>query len=219
MAKVDYRHGTKQTYLGLTERLDTALYFCTDTRELFKGDDLYSAGLRMVSGYEALPEYTVAADGILYLCEDSGEGYVLSDSRDSWVQVIYGVDDDTVHINTDGLIAVKAVKLTQVTGLADELNGIKELINESKAPTASADTAGIVKIGEEFGISDDGTISLKAIPVNKVTGLEEKLSSLEKEIAEKVTVTDASQIKFDGENLDKVLSELYTSIVWNDMDA
>ena len=45
--KVRYKQGTKQQYLALPERLSNALYWCTDTRELFKGDQLYSDGVRL----------------------------------------------------------------------------------------------------------------------------------------------------------------------------
>lgn len=205
--------------MELPEHFENALYFCTDTMELYKGDDSYSAGLRTIESYGALPEHNAAADGVVYLCLDSGNGYILNETRDGYIQVIHGVDNESVEINADGLIAVKAVSLSQVTGLDDEITQIKALIQVNKSPIASADTAGVIKIGEEFDISDDGTVSLKAIPFNKVTGLEDRLNSIEKEIADSVTATDASQIKFNGESLDKVLNEIYTSVVWNDMDV
>lgn len=121
-SKVIYKHGTKETYLGLTSRLSNALYFCTDTKELFKGDDLYSDGLRVVNNYLSLPLFPLAADGILYFCEDTGCGYVLSASRDSWIQVLSGVDNDTIELNEDGLITVKSVDMNRVSGLSDALS-------------------------------------------------------------------------------------------------
>lgn len=83
--KVVYKQGSKQTYLGLTSRLSNALYFCTDTKELYKGDDLYSDGLRFVASISALPEFSKAADGILYYCQAEETCFVLNEARDDWL--------------------------------------------------------------------------------------------------------------------------------------
>lgn len=83
--KVVYKQGSKQTYLGLTSRLSNALYFCTDTKELYKGDDLYSDGLRFVSSISTLPEFSNAADGILYYCQAEKTCFVLNEARNDWL--------------------------------------------------------------------------------------------------------------------------------------
>ena len=123
---VAYKYGTKQTYLGLAERNPYALYWCTDTRELYKGDDLYSDGVRFAESYAALPEYTVAADGILYICKDTGNGYVLNETRDGWTQVVYGLDNATVGLNESGLLTVKQIPITSVTGLESRLEDLEQ---------------------------------------------------------------------------------------------
>ena len=180
--KVSYKYGTKQTYLGLPEHLSNALYFCTDTKELFKGDDLYSDGLRIVANFDALPEFAVAAEGILYFCEDSGCGYVLNAARDRWLIVIHGVDGKSIEINSDGLMSVKAVEIGKVTGLTDELSRIEALIaagGGGEVSIATKELAGIVKPGDEFDISEDGTLSLSTVEITKVTGLEERFAAVE----------------------------------------
>lgn len=83
--KVVYKQGSKQTYLGLASRLSNALYFCTDTKELYKGDDLYSDGLRFVSSISTLPEFSKASDGILYYCQAEETCFVLNETRDDWL--------------------------------------------------------------------------------------------------------------------------------------
>lgn len=133
MAKVQYKQGTKATYLGLTNRSSTALYFCTDTKELFKGDDIYSDGLRIVDNYANLPTFKVAADGILYFCTDSGSGYLLNETRDGWLPVVHGVDNNTIEYNSSGLMAVKAVPITAVTGLAERLQAVEQGANSQHA--------------------------------------------------------------------------------------
>lgn len=176
--KVLYKHGTKQTYLNLAERSPNALYWCTDTKELFKGDDLYSDGVRLVESYAGLPAFEFAADGILYVCKDTGNGYVLNEARNKWVQVIYAVDDETVEINENGFIAVKQIPITSVTGLEGRLTSIEQSVIAG-APIATAETAGIVKASDEIAVAEDGTMSIAAIPQSKVDGLETRLSSIE----------------------------------------
>lgn len=166
--KVLYKKGTKATYLGLSEHLSNALYFCTDTCELYKGDDLYTDGVRSVSSFSELPTFVEAADGKLYLCEDSGNCYVLNATRDGWRQVFFGYDKGTFELNESGLLAVKAIPIGSVTGLADELKRIEQEV-----------VAGGVKPGPEFELGDDGTLELKAVEISKVNGLEERLAAIE----------------------------------------
>lgn len=166
--KVLYKKGLKETYLGLKERSANALYFCTDSKELYKGNDLYTDGLRIVDSYEALPVPTAAADGKLYFCEDTGNGYVLNAARDGWTPVFYGFDGETIGLNDNGLLSVKAVPIGSVMGLADELERIEKEV-----------VAGGVKPGPEFELGEDGSLELKAVEISKITGLEERLTAIE----------------------------------------
>lgn len=180
-AKVSYKQGTKATYLSLPEHLATALYFCTDTRELFKGDDLYTDGLRLVSNHAALPEFAVAADGILYFCEDNGCGYVLNTARNGWITVIHGVDNATLEIGDDGLMQVKAVPVDSVTGLGAYVDSIvQKAVGELDVDVdfATVEKAGIVKPGEGLTVDADGTLRLESVEISQIAGLEERLADL-----------------------------------------
>lgn len=177
--KVAYKQGTKKTYLGLAQKLPNALYFCTDTKELFRGDDLLSDGVRLVASFSALPQFEQAADGILYFCEDSGCGYVLNETRDAWIVVLHGADGETIEVNENGMLAVKAIPIGKVSGLEERISAVEKSILAG-APIATKGTAGIVKPGEDFAIDKDGTLSLVEIPQTKITGLEERLSNIEK---------------------------------------
>lgn len=106
MPVVSYKQGTKAQYLGLVSRDPYALYWCTDTKELFKGDDLYTDGLRVVNDKGSLPSFEVAAEGKVYFCADTGSAFVLNSTRDNWVQVLAGVDGTTIRINESGLLEV-----------------------------------------------------------------------------------------------------------------
>lgn len=237
--KVSYKQGSKATYLKLTTRSPAALYFCTDTRELFKGDDLYSDGLRLVSSFSALPAFSVAADGILYFCEDNGCGYVLNTARTAWIPVVYGVDHETLTINELGLMRVQAVPVGCVSGLDDHVDElIKQTVAnmELQVGLATVDKAGIMKPGAEFTVNDDGTLMLEAVDIAKVTGLEERLSNIEAALSPvTIAALDADQFELDeesvlhligvdtgivthrGDNLRDVLDALLKAAVWEDM--
>lgn len=178
MAKVRYVQGKKASYLALDSYDPLALYFCTDTNELFKGDQLYSDGVRIVLNYESLPAFSVAADGILYYCKSNGCGYVLNEERNGWLVAIHGVDNDTIAVNEQGLLSVEAIPIEKVTGLSDELQRIEKIVVDG-ASVATADKAGIVKPGSEFAVSADGTLSLVSVEIAKVGGLEERLAAVE----------------------------------------
>jgi hypothetical protein len=77
---------TKEKQINRQQYDKNALYFCTDSKEFYRGDQLLTDGIRIV---DTLPELNVAADGILYFIEDTKNGYVLNTSRDGWVQIIY----------------------------------------------------------------------------------------------------------------------------------
>lgn len=172
--KVSYKQGTKATYLGLLNRDPYALYFCTDTKELFRGDDLYSDGLRLVSSFDALPSFALAADGILYFCKDNGCGYVLSENRDEWIPIVYGIDNATIGLNSDGLLSVKNIQMDTVVGLNDKLTEIESRI-------LSVDSASL-KPSDEFTVSDDGVLSIQKIEPAKISGLEDRLQTIEQAI-------------------------------------
>lgn len=181
MAKVKYVQGKKASYLALGVYSDQSLYFCTDTHELYKGSHLYSDGIRFVQNYASLPEFNVAADGILYYCKDTGSCYVLNEARDAWLAVLHGIDNDTIGVNGDGLLAVTAVPIAKVTGLTDELQRVEAAV-AAASKVATAETAGVVKPGDEFAVDEDGTISLVSVSADKVAGLEDRLSKIENAI-------------------------------------
>lgn len=236
MAKVSYKQGLKSTYLGLSERLATALYFCTDTHELFKGDDLYTDGLRVVVSHAALPEFTKAAEGKIYYCADSKCGYVLNETRDGWTQVIFGTDGETLEVNEGGLMQVKAIPVEKVAGLDTYVNGLVEKAVgnlDLSVDVATKEKAGIVKPGNDFEVSADGTLSLKAVAIEKVTGLEDRLNEFQpvakaglnpaqmeiKDNVLSIIGVDSGVVSHRGASLQSVLDDMSKSLMWEDMDA
>ena len=113
----------------------------------------------------------IAADGKIYYCKDTGICYVLNEARDGWFTPFLGYDNETIAPDASGLLAVKAVPLSRVTGLQDELKRLEEKINAGGGSN--------LKPGDEFSVAQDGTFSVKTLDVRKITGLETRLNSLE----------------------------------------
>ena len=89
MANVKFYSGTRKQYDSLVNRNPLALYFCDDTGELFKGDVCLSDGIRIVPTRADLPEFSCAADGIVYFIDETKSGFMLSPDRTEWLQTIY----------------------------------------------------------------------------------------------------------------------------------
>ena len=89
MANVRFIKTTKQRYLNRDVYDPTALYFCEDTGEIFKGNVLFTDGIRIVPTKADLPECPCAADGVVYYIAETKSGYMMSPDRTEWLQTIY----------------------------------------------------------------------------------------------------------------------------------
>ena len=90
MAKnVRFVRTTKQKWLGRDTYDPYALYFCEDTGEMFKGDTIFTDGVRVIPTYADLPACPCAADGVVYYVSETRNGYVMSPDRTEWLQTIY----------------------------------------------------------------------------------------------------------------------------------
>lgn len=89
MANVRFVKTTKQKWLNRETYDLNALYFCEDTQEIFKGDRVYTDGIRVLPTRDALPSFECAADGVVYYITDTRAGFMLAPTRDAWLQTIY----------------------------------------------------------------------------------------------------------------------------------
>lgn len=102
MAKnVRFVQTTKEKYLARGTYDETALYFCIDTNEIFKGSSVYTDGIRVVDKKADLPECSCAADGIVYYIRETRNGYTISPDRTEWLQTIYAPAMDVATIPED----------------------------------------------------------------------------------------------------------------------
>ena len=98
MANVRFIRTTKQKWLNRDTYDSTALYFCEDTGELFKGNILFTEGVKVVATRDDLPSFECAADGVVYYVTDTRAGFMLAPTRDAWLQTIYAPVIDITSI-------------------------------------------------------------------------------------------------------------------------
>ena len=175
---------TKEKYLNKSAYDKAALYFCTDTQELFVGDALYSGGFRVVSSYDALPAKSIAPEGITYICIDTGNGYLISPDRTIWLQVIYATVADINEISeldADNYIptvgAIHKLENTLREYVEQEINAVEvggvEAINFAGAE--------LVQTGNTFSIDQTAARDALGITLSEQV-TREAIESLQKNI-------------------------------------
>ena len=140
MANVRFISTTQEKQNNREEYDYNALYFCKDSGALYRGNQLLSDGARIVSSYSDLPEFNVAADGIIYYTEDTQNGYLLNITRDGWVQVISAPITDISLVPEEEKDKVPVA----VGGLIDAINETKNYVDEK----ISSSSAGSIDGGE-----------------------------------------------------------------------
>ena len=140
MANVRFVSTTQEKQNNREEYDYNALYFCKDSGALYRGNQLLSDGARIVSSYSDLPEFNVAADGIIYYAEDTQNGYLLNITHDGWVQVISAPITDISLVPEEEKDKVPVA----VGGLIDAINETKNYVDEK----ISSSSAGSIDGGE-----------------------------------------------------------------------
>ena len=140
MANVRFVSTTQNKQDNREEYDDNALYFCKDSGALYRGSQLLSDGARIVESYADLPDFNVAADGIIYYTEDTQNGYLLNGTRDSWVKIINAPTTDISLVPEEEKDKVPVA----VGGLIDAINETKNYVDEK----ISSSSAGSIDGGE-----------------------------------------------------------------------
>lgn len=205
MANVRFVRTTKEKQINRGTYDSNALYFCLDSREMYRGEQLLTDGVRVV---EALPEVHVAADGILYFVAETKNGYVLNAARDGWLQVVYApikglesIPEGSTIATTETVLEVKEEILTNVytkeqidaMGLGGGVESITfagvEMTNTNGAYSIEKDAAlnalGIVIPEGE----DNAVLATETIVTEKVTEMSDELKAYIEEQIKNVEVT------------------------------
>lgn len=205
MAKnVRFIQTTKAKYLARETYDNLALYFCIDTNELFKGEHLYTDGIRVVKTATDLPGFAnVAADGIIYYVAETKNGYVLSPDRTEWLQIIYAPTTD-VYAVPESEIYNTVTTVGAVKDVESKIyEHIEEVVSELK-PLGAGDGIKIIDGKIYVGLSDisngltltNGELSL-ALATKDTAGA---MSAADKQVVNAIPYTYEAR-KFDISNV------------------
>ena len=160
MAKnVRFIRTTKERWLKRDSYDPLALYFCEDTNEIFKGDQVYTDGVRIVPTKADLPECPCAADGVVYYIRETRNGYTLSPDRTEWLQTIYAPVEDVTSIPESEIYNT----VTTVGAVRDIENAIYNYIDQE-----------ITNVGDVGGTFGDVVTSVTCGGIEAGTSLKGK---------------------------------------------
>ena len=165
MANVRFKAGLLKD-LPQTRESNT-LYFVTDTRQLFKGNDLYSDPFRVVSSLPAEPQA-----GVLYLLNGGAKAYTGSD----WVDVSLPVTNDPTSKDTGVVLSAYAVDQAIQEAISNAGSGdVSNCINTIVSTAAGTITVTKGSTDESIDLAgvvyeptyDDASRTIR-LPYNKV---------------------------------------------------
>ena len=166
MAAVKFKAGLLKNLL-VNRNADT-LYFVTDTRQLYKGNDLYSDPIRVLSSE---PEAPLA--GVLYIIN----GVVKSYTGSEWVTISLPATTDATSEADDKVMTAKAVK-SAITQAVKDAGGVSpdDVINTVVSTTAGTITVtkgstdeSVKLAGVVYDPTYDASTRTITLPYNKVS--------------------------------------------------
>ena len=129
---------TKEKWLKRDSYDPLALYFCEDTQEMCKGDQVLTDGIRVVPTKADLPACPLAADGVIYYIAATKSGYMMSPDRTEWLQTIYAPVEDVTTIPEDEVYNT----VTTVGAVRDIENAIYTYIDQEIAKVEVSGSVG-----------------------------------------------------------------------------
>ena len=207
MANVRFVRTTKEKQVNRETYDNNALYFCIDSRELYRADQLLSDGVRIVATYDNLPTFDVAADGILYFVEETKNGYVLNATRDDWLQVVYApikgfesIPEGSTIATTETVLEVKEEILNTVY--------TKEQIDAMGlgGGVESITFAGIEMVNTDGAFSIDKDMALNALGIVVPEGEESAVIATETVVNEKVVAMSDELKAYIDEQINNIQS-------------
>lgn len=95
---IEYKYGLQSKYDALLEYSSDILYWCTDTKKLYRGDVDFTEAVRFTNDHTAL---LTPARNVLYI-EPTGDGWVYTKDvqtrSDAWRQVVFANQGSGVTI-------------------------------------------------------------------------------------------------------------------------
>ncbi len=167
--------GLQSAYKALETKNPNAIYFLTDSREIYVGDKLYAEPLRLYTG--SLPLSAIAL-GALYINTETGLGSVHNGTAWNTVMkpVVGTIDatasDDTVP-TTKGVKDYVDGRVEDILGGEDIVTGVSQALDGDNAPvpgtltitSGDGSTANVVMTGLANNPTYDSTNLVLTIPV------------------------------------------------------
>ncbi len=167
MANVRFIKTTKQKYLNRDVYDSTALYFCEDTGEMFKGEVLFTDGIRVVATRADLPECKCAADGVVYYITETRNGYTLSPDRTEWLQTIYAPVTDAYTVPESEVYNT----VTTVGAVRDIENAIYAYVDQEIADIEAGDGVEYISFAGVTMTEENGVFSIDKEAARQALGI------------------------------------------------
>lgn len=167
MANVRFIKTTKPKYLNRDSYDPTALYFCEDTGEMFKGQILFTEGVKIIATRDELPSFECAADGVVYYIADTKAGFMLSPTRDAWLQTIYAPVTDVTSIPEGEEYNV----VTTVGAVRDIEKAIYAHIDDEIANVEVGDSVDSISFAGVTMTEADGVFSIDQTSARQALGI------------------------------------------------
>lgn len=160
-----FKFGPSIEYMGLAQKNSNALYFLTDTRQIYLGDTLYSGTIYLVTTF---PE--TGLPGILYCNSSTNE--IRMWNNDAWLIIVPEVSniiESSISTYDANLATISAIK----NYVSQEIGSPYTLVKQETADEGYASTyqlfKGTTPIGDKININKDKVISqgeIKFVTVN-----------------------------------------------------
>lgn len=188
MANVRFIKTTKQKYLKRDSYDSTALYFCEDTGEIFKGQILFTEGVKIIPTRDALPSFDCAADGVVYYISDTRAGFMIAPTRDRWLQTIYAPVYDINSIPEGEEYNV----VTTVGAVRDIENAIYAYVDQEISSVEVGDGVESITFAGVTMTEENGVFSIDQETARQALGIYTNIESVPEGEEEKVVATVAT---------------------------
>lgn len=136
-----------------TSRSADAFYLCVNTRELFFGNDLYTEAVRFYTGATQKPATTAAAQGVLYIDTETGNGDVWNGT--AYVPVIVSTIGESG--NDTAVPTVAAVREHMSSAMGD----LGALAKKDKVAETDLEDALATKLNGKADVGESGDFASK----------------------------------------------------------
>ena len=143
--------GLQASYNAMETHDANKLYFCSDTKNIYKGDDLYTDGVRKVTVRPTTP-----AIGVLYIVTSTGTLDMYDGNE--WSVVVPKVSKTVSISSTDDEIPTAKAVYDYITRMLEDLIGSGDIITDVTA----SDTVAAIKVsknGEDVDVVVKGVVT------------------------------------------------------------